>query len=328
MPTPIQAELPKAHVQSDIRAIGNPEQELGRLAAVRTQLEERRERGSRLESDLAAARERANAEQARLSAVATVDDAITEAGQQIAGFEATLQQQESEVLMHERSIGLLEGRRRTMEERQAESDARAAQATVDALEHDVWSQLAEFFSPAGVPQLLIDLACPQINDILSDLLRQMGDSSVIEFCTQKTLKGGGSREGVWILVTDENSIRDIAFHSGGEQAWQRQIVRQAIGSYSVQRVAASHKVFVVDEPTAHVDLEHIPGLLGIVYGLANRFRQVWIIDHNPLDAVAHGFHFVKVNGRTSVRSSFEACREQPAIVTACMDTLVGGADMR
>ncbi len=306
MAVPVAPGRLVATIESDIRVAGNPEQELGRLAAVREHLEQRRGELTRLEADLAAAQATLDSERARLAGVASVDEALSLCAQQAASIDAQIRTHNARVLELERTIGSLGEQLRALEERAARSVTLAAQAEASRAEHAIWTCMTEFFSPAGVPQLLIDIACPQINDIVADLLARMGDSSTIEFATQKTLKGGGSREGVYILITDENSTRDIAFHSGGEQAWQRQIVRQAVGAYSVQRCSASHKVFVVDEPTAHVDLEHVSGLLGIIYGLADRFRQVWIIDHNPLDAVFHGFHFEKISGRSRVHSTLDA----------------------
>ena len=330
MAVPVVPGRAMVAVEADIRALGNPEQDLGRLAAVREQLEQRRVELVRLEVDLACAQDRLHVEKSRLDAVPSLDPRIADQQAAIGTLQQNVETKRQAVAAIERQLGSLEEQLRTARARVEERDRIVSELEAGRTEAQGCEILAEAFGATGIPQLLIDCALPQINSILADLASDMDEPVLIEMSTQRDLKGGGSREGLWIDVTDYAGTRDIKRHSCGEQGLYRKLFRQGLALFGVQRAGAHHQIYCVDEPTLGLDARNVPRLLSVIYKLAQRFRQVWVVSHDPtlLAGIPTRFEFERVNGTSRVRSGFEARREQPAIVTACTDTLVGGADMR
>lgn len=143
--------------------------------------------------------------------------------------------------------------------------------------------LCDFLHPSGAPQLLIDLSLPRINDLLAEILNDMNDDRwQIEFKTQRTLKGGGKQEGLWIDVTDTFGTRDITLHSGGEKVFLRKTIRLALGMFEVERAGQHHQIYLMDEPMKGVDSEWVDAFMAGVYKLLSRFKQVWMVEHNPV----------------------------------------------
>jgi DNA repair exonuclease SbcCD ATPase subunit len=128
----------------------------------------------------------------------------------------------------------------------------------------------------------------------------MDEPVLIEFTTQKVLKGGGTREGLFVNVSDAAGCRDIKRHSCGEQGFLRKVVRQAMALYNAERRGRHHRIFCCDEPTLGLDDRNVPRLLSIIYRMAARFRQIWIVSHDSvlLQGIPVHFRLDKVNGAT------------------------------
>lgn len=305
MAVPVAPGRPVATIEADIRAVGNPEQELGRLAAVREQLEQRRGELTRLEADLATAQVTLDSERARLATVPSLGQTIADQQTAVSVLQQAVTTRQQAVAAVERLLGAIEEQLRAARARVEErgrilSELEAGRT--DARAHEI---LAEAFGATGIPQILIDCALPQVNAILADLATDMEEPVVIEMSTQRDLRGGGVREGLFINVTDYAGTRDIKRHSCGEQGLYRKMFRQGLALFGVQRAGAHHQIYCVDEPTLGLDARNVPRLLSVIYKLSQRFRQVWVVSHDAvlLSGIPTQFVLERVNDATRVSSS-------------------------
>lgn len=303
MPEPARAGRQVSSIEREILDLGNPEQGLGRLVAVREGLVQKRETLARAKADVAAAESRASEENARLSAVPSLQFAIGAKEADIVLQEGEVSTARSEVGLVERTLGAVETKIAACEKSAREADEKEKALTPKSDRARALGVLSEFLGPTGIPQILIDSALvPQVNEILCEMTDAMEDPITIEFSTQRELKTGGVREGLYINVADEYGIRDIKEHSYGEQGMQRKLVRQALGLFGAMRQGQHHSVYCVDEPTLGLDAKNVPRLLGVIFKIAQRFRQVWVISHDPalLVGIPYRFTLKRQNGATRV----------------------------
>lgn len=164
---------------------------------------------------------------------------------------------------------------------QLEVDGRkkADEIKADKEQIEIQVILARAFGRDGIPQLLIDAAIPQIQDILTDLLSPLEGQFNIQFATQKVLKSGKVSESLDIVVSDSMGSRDISSFSGGEQKMLRTILRLALAIFQAQRAGKKLEVFFVDEAFDALDRENAVRLLNILGKLQERFNQVFIVSH-------------------------------------------------
>lgn len=303
---PIDASRDVSVIQRDIAALATAEQDLGRLGAVRENLERLRATVSTLHTDAFARAAETQAARERLAAVASVDEALAAVRARCASLDQRIADQQNVLALIAREAGALEAALSAAREQVREAERLAAALEAARLDARAYAVLAEFFGPTGGSQLLVDVAVQQLNGILADLVADMDEPVQITCGTQRALKGGGSREGLWIDVTDGAGTRDIRRHSFGEQGWMRKVFRQALGLFSVQRSGGHHRIYACDEPTLGLDARNVPRLLSVIYRLAQRFRQVWIVSHDAvlLSGIPSQFRLERVNGATRVESTF------------------------
>jgi DNA repair exonuclease SbcCD ATPase subunit/DNA repair exonuclease SbcCD nuclease subunit len=182
-----------------------------------------------------------------------------------------------------RQLGDIDAQIRTLAETiDAVAAAEAELAAARETQGDMRT-LADFLGKNGAPQILIDLAIPHLNAILAEMTADMDPPLLIEFDTQKALQKGGTKEGLWIFVSDHLSPhgRDIRQRSGGQKGFQQTLIRQAKGIFGAQRAGRSNRVFVLDEPSIGMSPEYVSRVLTLIYRLTSRFNQVWSVSHDP-----------------------------------------------
>jgi len=162
--------------------------------------------------------------------------------------------------------------------------------------------LARAFGRDGIPQLLIDNAIPQIQDILNDLLSALQGRFSVQFSTQKALKSGTIQETIDIVVSDGAGSRDISDFSGGEQKLMRMILRLSLAIFQSQRAGKRLEVFFVDEAFDALDRDNAVRLLNILGKLQERFQQVFVVSHTDdlISDLPNIIRLEKTNGGTVV----------------------------
>lgn len=184
--------------------------------------------------------------------------------------------------------------------KEAEGKRVEVETTRQAIE--INDTLARAFGKDGIPQLLIDSAIPQIQDILNDLLSGLDNAFAVSISTQKALKSGKIDESLDIIVSDAAGSRDISSFSGGEQKLLRTILRIALAIFQAQRAGKKLEVFFIDEAFDALDRDNAVRLLGILAKLQERFNQVFIISHTDdlIVDLPNIIRLEKVNGKTRV----------------------------
>ncbi len=160
-----------------------------------------------------------------------------------------------------------------------EGRKKALEIQADKEKIEVHGTLVRAFGRDGIPQLLIDAAIPQIQDILTDLLSSLEGQFNIQFSTQRVLKSGKASESLDIVVSDLAGSRDISSFSGGEQKLLRTLLRLALAIFQAQRTGKKLEVFFVDEAFDALDRENAVRLLNILGKLQERFNQIFIVSH-------------------------------------------------
>lgn len=138
---------------------------------------------------------------------------------------------------------------------------------------------ARAFGKSGIPQLLIDSALPQIQDILNNLLTQLDNKFTIRFATQHESKGGKLREAIDIIVGDEEGERDVGNFSGGEQKLLKSIIRIALAVFQAQRAGCKYEILIIDEVFDALDHDNALKVLQILSSLQEQFEQIIVVSH-------------------------------------------------
>lgn len=219
----------------------------------------------------------------------SVINQLTELKNDIAGLNISRGKVESEIERLEKLTKEVEGKRAEVE------------TTRQGIE--INESLARAFGKDGIPQLLIDSAIPQIQDILNDLLSGLDNAFAITFSTQKALKSGKIDEALEILVADGAGTRDVSAFSGGEQRLLRMALRIALAIFQAQRAGKKLEVFFVDEAFDALDRDNASRLLNILVKLKDRFNQVFIVSHDDslLQDIGQTIALEKKNGKTEVQ---------------------------
>ncbi len=163
-------------------------------------------------------------------------------------------------------------------------------------EETKYRTLVEAFGKDGIPQLLIDAALPQLQEVLNILSSYLKKFS-IEVTTQTELKTGGARETIGFLVDDGVQKRDIKRYSGGERKLLKGFIRIAMSLFQAQRTGGRYKVLFLDEAFDSLDRPRAMLLTKIVSNLSEIFNQIFIVSHTNdlLGEFGNVILFEKVN---------------------------------
>jgi DNA repair exonuclease SbcCD ATPase subunit len=162
--------------------------------------------------------------------------------------------------------------------------------------------LNEALSKNGIPQLIIDSALPQLQDILDILCGAINKFS-IEINTQKPNKEGtNAKETIDFIVDDGIKPRDVKFYSGGEKKLLKTVIRLSLSLFQSQRTGNSYKLLLMDETFDALDFENSMMLLKIIYNLRTKFKQIFVISHSDdvLGRLSKCIKFKREGGRTLI----------------------------
>jgi len=151
--------------------------------------------------------------------------------------------------------------------------------TADIRTLRIYENVAMAFGRNGIPQLLIDSALPQIQDILNNLTAQLDNRFAIRFSTQQETQGGKIREALDIIASDIWGERDVANFSGGEQKLLKSVIRIAIAVFQAQRSGGKYEVLIIDEVFDALDRDNGIKVLQILASLQAQFKQIIVVSH-------------------------------------------------
>jgi DNA repair exonuclease SbcCD ATPase subunit/DNA repair exonuclease SbcCD nuclease subunit len=162
--------------------------------------------------------------------------------------------------------------------------------------------LNEALSINGIPQLIIDSALPQLQDIL-DILAEFINKFKITIKTQKLNKtGDNAKETIDFIVDDGIKSRDVKFFSGGEKKLLKTLIRLSLSLFQSQRTGNSYKLLLMDETFDALDIENSLLLLKIIYNLRSKFKQIFVISHSDdvLGRLSKCIKFKREGNRTLI----------------------------
>ncbi len=170
------------------------------------------------------------------------------------------------------------------------------------IEVDKLSIISKAFSKDGIPQLMIDAALPQLQDILNQLTSYIM-KFYIRISTQQEQKNETLKETISFIVDDGIKKRDIKYFSGGEKKLLKTIVRLSLSLFQSQRSGNSYKLLFMDEAFDALDRDNSILLLRIIYNLKGKFNQIFIISHSTdvLGNLSKCIRFEKDGERTVVK---------------------------
>jgi DNA repair exonuclease SbcCD ATPase subunit len=162
--------------------------------------------------------------------------------------------------------------------------------------------VSKAFSKDGIPQLMIDCALPQLQDILNQLTGVVRKFD-IKISTQQEQKNETLKETISFIVDDGIKSRDIKYFSGGEKKLLKSIVRLGLSLFQSQRSGSSYRLLFMDEAFDALDRDNSILLLRIIYNLKNKFNQIFIISHSTdiLGNLSKCIRFVKDGERTVIK---------------------------
>ncbi|EGO63590.1 AAA family ATPase [Acetonema longum] len=158
-----------------------------------------------------------------------------------------------------------------------------------------WQTLVKAFGKDGIPALIIENAVPELERIANEILGQMSAGKHhLRFETQRELK---SREGVAealdIIVGDWSGERPYETFSGGEQLRIDLAIRFALSELLARRAGSKVEWVVIDEALSNQDAKHRQMVVDAIKNVADRFKKVIVITHDPelMDAFGQSIQF-------------------------------------
>jgi len=149
----------------------------------------------------------------------------------------------------------------------------------DYRNYKIYETIIRAFGKNGIPQLLIDSALPQIQDILNNLLSQLDNKFTLRFSTQQETQDGKIREALDIIAGDALGERDVGNFSGGEQKLLKSIIRITIAVFQAQRTGSKYEILIIDEVFDALDHDNALKVLQILSSLQDQFNQIIVVSH-------------------------------------------------
>jgi len=178
-------------------------------------------------------------------------------------------------------IGALKERIAGME--QAEKDAATAKAGIAGIKQEAEDcrAIENAFGKNGIPQLLIEEARPELEDIVNGLLLECADGLMsVKFTTVRELKSGESSESLDIIISRNGQEMEIGSFSGGEQKILRTAIRLAIAIWQARKGGSRLRTLFLDEIGDALDGENQEKMIKLLIGLQNQFDRILIISHS------------------------------------------------
>jgi exonuclease SbcC len=251
-----------------------------------------------LKAQLAALDAELETAQARLAALAGVEDRFAAASQALAGRRAErdqlLLEQGAVQTRHQRGLALAEERKE-------------AWAKLESEQRETWiyQQLAEAFGKDGIQALIIESAIPEIEQEANALLGRLTDNRIqIAIESLRDLKKGGTRETLDIVIADELGERSYHLYSGGEAFRTDFALRLALSKVLARRAGARLRTLIIDEGFGTQDDQGLEYLVEAIQEVSRDFDKVLVVTH--LSALKNAFPVqIQVTKHPELGSSFE-----------------------
>ncbi len=126
----------------------------------------------------------------------------------------------------------------------------------------------------------MEAAIPELEDAANKLLSRMTDGRMnVRFDTQHMNKGGGVRETLDILISDELGTREYDMFSGGEGFRVNFALRIALSQFLAHRAGARLQTLVIDEGFGSQDDIGRERLIEAINAIRSDFDLILIVTH-------------------------------------------------
>jgi DNA repair exonuclease SbcCD ATPase subunit/DNA repair exonuclease SbcCD nuclease subunit len=143
------------------------------------------------------------------------------------------------------------------------------------------------FGREGVQPLLVEVAVPELEDVVTGLLSEAFERDVaLAIRTQSETRKGDLVEDFRIEIADENGARDISRFSGGEREIFSLLLRIAVGLWLARRRGASLESVFVDEAFNKLDPGKTSRVVEILGRVARHFKRIVLLTPKG-DVAAH-----------------------------------------
>lgn len=190
-------------------------------------------------------------------------------------------------------------------DRKALAEARKSKRAAEAGER-LYKHLRQAFGQHGIPSLIIEETLPEIEERANELLGQLSEGRMsVRLLTLKDKKGGGTKETLDIVISDEQGVsRPYETYSGGEAFRVNFALRLALSQLLAERSGVQIRTLCIDEGFGTQDEEGIEHLIEAIQAVQNDFDKILVITH--LGALKQAFPVrIEVEKRAGVGSTFE-----------------------
>lgn len=142
--------------------------------------------------------------------------------------------------------------------------------------------LVEAFGKNGIQAILIEEILPQIEVASNQILDLISETHAKIFIEPlKDLKGGGMKESLDIIISDQNGIRDYEMFSGGEAFRIDFALRVGISQVIASRAGTPLKTLIIDEGFGALDEEGVALIMNCIYKISQLFSKIIVVSHLP-----------------------------------------------
>lgn len=199
-------------------------------------------------------------------------------------------------------------------ERDVETAARLREAVANLEEEReeaaavvaTWRLLAEAFGRAGIQALEIDVACPELSTIATDLLhRYFGPRWTMVIDTRREGASGDDVDALEIRVLDtlKNREDDVLRYSPGERSFLVLAFALALARVVCSRTGATAPTLIRDESGGAVSIENAPSYVAMLRGGAQAIgaSKTVLVSHSPAIVSLCDVAIRVTDGRLEVR---------------------------
>jgi exonuclease SbcC len=258
-----------------------------RVAALEARVAEAKRRQPLLVRELQEAKERLKSATERVSR-------LEAERRELQAVAAKAHQVEALLADSRRHRGELEAARERLVERLGSlseqiAQAQAARENVIALRRDSQAErrrarecefLERAFGKDGIPALIIEGVCPQLEQEANRLLAELtGGRIQLGIRTLREKKSGGFSEALDIVVQDELGARPLELFSGGEAFRVNFAIRIALSELVASQAGGRISTLIIDEGFGTQDAEGRELLVDAIRAISERFDLIVIVTH-------------------------------------------------
>lgn len=149
-----------------------------------------------------------------------------------------------------------------------------------AEEKGIYEELALAFGKKGIPALIIEYICPEVEEEANHLLSRMTDGRMrVELETQRKTKKEEPVETLLIKIRDELGVRNYDLYSGGEAFRIDLALRLALSKLLARRAGAKLPTLVIDEGFGTQDSSGRERLVEAINSIQDDFDKIFVITH-------------------------------------------------